>query len=152
VAEAVDFKKVHTKKYRAWRILTSPSRWGVAYRDRVSTFKDFPTAIIFPEQLLGLNQSVVYCVAVSKDRNTVSTSISAHRDYKPNFGSGSLKTLEEIREYESENDAPENIRNLVFGHGYSTTMKFWTSAIFTSQKDALKYQQKIQAQYLSQIG
>jgi hypothetical protein len=152
MAEATDFKKIGAKGYKAWRILSATGEWAQTYRDREKMLRGYKSAIIFPEQLIGLNQSKIYQVIVTRTGNTVSSQINALRSFLPKGANGEiLDTVEKIREYEYENHEGGALHRIAVGKGHSNNT-FYNHVYFTSQKDAIKYQQKRQAHYLSQTG
>ena len=152
MAEAVDFKKVGTKGYKAWRILSAAGSWAQTFRDREKMLRDYKSAIIFPEQLIGLNQSKVYQVIVHKVGGTVTSQIIALNNYIPRGANDEkLDTVEKIREYEYEHHEGGALHRIKVGKGNNNTT-FYNHCYFSSQKDAVKYQLKRQAHYLSQSG
>lgn len=152
MAEATDFKKIGAKGYKAWRILSAAGAWAQTYRDREKMLRDYKSAIIFPEQLVGLNQSKIYQVIVTRTGQTIASQINAIVNYIPRGAGGErLDTVEKIREYEYENHEGGALHRIVVGKGNNNT-NFYNHCYFSSQKDAIKYQQKRQAHYLSQSG
>lgn len=152
MAEATDFKKIGAKGYKAWRILSATGEWAQTYRDREKMLRGYKSAIIFPEQLIGLNQSKIYQVIVTRTGNTVSSQINALRSFLPKGANGEiLDTVEKIREYESEHSDGSGLHRLHIGKSTQDT-SFYQHCYFSGLKDAVKYQAKRQAHYLSQIG
>lgn len=152
MAEASDFKKIGSKGYKAWRILSASGAWGGTYRDREREMRNYKSAIIFPEQLLGLNQSKIYQVIVTRTGQSILSQIVALRSFIPRGINGEvLDTVEKIREYEYEHREGGALHRIAVGKGNSNTT-FYNHHYFSSQKDAVKYQQKRQAHYLSQSG
>lgn len=151
MAEAQDFKKIGSKGYKAWRILAATGAWAQTYRDREKMLRGYPSAILFPEQLIGLKQSKVYQVIVTRTGQTISSQINAILNFIPRGVNGEqLDSLEKIREYEYENHEGGALHRITVGKGNNTT--FYNHCYFASQKDAVKFQQKRQAHYLSQSG
>lgn len=152
MAEAIDFKKVGTKGYKAWRILSATGEWARTYRDREKMLRVYKSAIIFPEQLIGLTQSKIYQVIVFKMGGTVTSQINVIHNYMPRGASGeSLDTVEKIRNYEYENHEGGALHRITVGKAGNNN-NFYNHYYFSSQKDAIKYQAKMQAHYLSQSG
>lgn len=152
MAEAIDFKKVGTKGYKAWRILSAAGAWAQTYRDREKMLRDYKGAIIFPEQLIGLTQSKIYQVIVTRSGSTISSQINVIHNYTPKGANGeSLDTVEKIRDYEYENHVGGALHRITVGKAGNNN-NFYNHCYFSSQKDAIKYQAKRQAHYLSQSG
>lgn len=152
MAEASDFKKIGSKGYKAWRILSATGAWADAYRNREKEMRVYKSAIIFPEQLIGLRQSKIYQVVVHRTGDTVSSQIHAIRNFIPRGANGeSLDTLEKIRDYEYENHEGGALHRITVGKSAQNN-NFYNHCYFSSMKDAVKYQQKRQAHYLSQSG
>ena len=152
MAEASDFKKIGTKGYKAWRILSASGAWAQVYRDREKMLRNYKSAIIFPEQFLGLNQNGVYKVIVSRTGNKVSSQIEIIRGFTPIGVSGEiLDSLEKIREYEAANNNSGEVHRIGLGKGGQET-SFHRFAYFSGIKDAVKYQSNEQNAHVSQIG
>lgn len=151
MAEATDFKKIGSKGYKAWRILSASGSWAQTYRDREKMLRDYKSAIIFPEQLLGLQQSKIYQVIVTRVGTVITSRIVVIRSFIP-LGAGNerLDTVEKIRDYEYQHHEGGALHRVTLGGGDNTT--FYNHCYFSSQKDAVKYQAKRQAHYLSQSG
>lgn len=151
MANAIDFKKVGRKGYKAWRILSATGEWARVYRDREKMLRDYKGAIIFPEQLISITQSRIYQVVVNRNGCAISSQINVIHNYTPNGANGELlDTLEKIRDYEYENHVGGALHRINVGRGSNNS--FYNHCYFSSQKDAIKYQQKRQAHYLSQSG
>jgi hypothetical protein len=152
MAGAVDFKKVGTKGYKAWRILSASGEWAQTYRDREKMLRAYKSAIIFPEQLISLTQSRIYQVIVTRNGNTISSQINVIHNYRPRGANGEcLDTLEKIRDYEYVNHTGGALHRITVGNSVNNN-NFYNHCYFSSQKDAIKYQAKRQAHYLSQAG
>lgn len=147
MTEASDFKKTGTKGYKAWRVLSSPGAWGQTYRNRERILRNYASAIIFPEQLLGLKQSRIFQVIVYKTGDSVTSEIRSIRDFIPRGVNGEkLSTLQAIRDYEYENHEIGAVSRISVGRGNNNV--FYNHYFFSGLKDAIKYQQKTQAQLL----
>jgi len=152
MSKASDFKKIGTKGYKAWRILSASGAWGQVYRDREKMLRGYNSAIIFPEQLIGLNQTAVFQVIVTRTGGSIASIITVMRNFVPRGVSGEiLDTLKKIREYESNNDQSGGVHRISVGE-VAQNNSFYNHCYFSSQKDAIKYQAKLQAHYLSQSG
>lgn len=152
MTEAIDFTKVNSKGYKAWRIVSASGSWAQIYREREKELRGYKSAIIFPEQLIGLNQNIIYKVVVVRTGQKVDSHITAIRNFQPQGARGEqLNTLEQIREYETENSEPGGSHRISVGK-HAGDSSFYNFAWFSSQKDAIKYQAKEQAKCLSQIG
>ena len=148
-----DFKRIGAKGYLAWRILSSTGQWTEVYRNREKALRGFNSAILFPEQLLGLDQQVIFEVYVCKSSgSSVSTSITAIRSFAPvNAYGDPLESLEAIREYEGNNDKPGDCHRLCIGRS-GQDHAFYSKNLFSGIKDAVKFQQERQKAILSTIG
>ena len=154
MAEAINFKKINSPKYKAWRILSAPNGWGEIYRLRELRFGNSAGAIIFPEQLLGL-KSKVYTVGGSRASGAASTHIkvwspilSAPTELIEFKVDSELVTCEEVYEWERQRAGIcmriKGISDMSFADD--------DLAIFTNARDALKYQAALMASMVSQIG
>lgn len=152
MTKAVDFKKIGSKGYKAWRILSASGEWAQIYRNREKMLRSYKSAIIFPEQLLGLNQTKIYQVIVTYSSDTVFSQVLIIRDFAPRAATGEvLDTLEIIREYEHENQGGGEVHRVSVGKKNANN-SFYNRSYFSGEKDAIKYQLKRQAHYLSQSG
>ena len=150
MAEAVDFSKVNTRQYKVWRIVSASPQWAEIYRNREKRLRNYRGGIIFPEQLIGLNQNMVFQVSVQRNGNDVVSSIKGITNYIPQGKQGErLDTLEAIREYEAQNIKPGSMK---LGNSQYQAKSFYDLDIFTNAKDAIKYQQKLLDAAMSQIG
>jgi hypothetical protein len=152
MSEAVDFKKIGSKSYKAWRILSAPDAWAQIYLNREKLMRPYRAAIVFPEQLLGLNQSRIYQVICYKTGNNVTSHINTIRNFEPIDVNGNhLSSLTLILECEQEHqDGGEH--RISVGSRINSNNSFYNHYYFSNQKDAVKYQQAQQAHYLSQSG
>ena len=151
-----DFKKIGAKGYKAWRILSASDTWASVYRQREKTLRNYHSAIIFPEQLLGLDQANIFSVVVSKQSSvrllSVSSAISVIRNFKPvTLSDEPLSSLEAIMEYEANNSGSGQSHRICLGTG-GQDFSFYEKALFSGVKDAIKYQQDVQKSFLSSIG
>lgn len=151
-----DFKKVGARGYKAWRILSASDTWASIYRQREKTLRDYRSAIIFPEQLLGLDQENIFSVVVTKQSSVrffaVTSTINVIRNFKPvAISDEPLVSLGAIMEYESNNSGPGQSHRICLGTS-SQDNSFFEKSLFSGIKDAVKYQQDIQKSFLSSIG
>lgn len=93
VDQAVNFKKMADERYRVYRIIRSNQLCTPMYRHLLKTIGHYNGAIIFPEQLIGVDR--VYVVALIGNEN-YSTSGSSHQIITESF------TLAELRGPEGE--------------------------------------------------
>lgn len=161
--KAIDFTKVHTKAYKVWRIIQAPGAWGQIYRDREQKLRGYRSALIFPEQILGLNQELIFKVVVARGQNGAVQShitplrkfgifVPVNKDEKyPYTKPGELTNMDEIRRWESDNQAGGETHRM----SVNTVGQEWCFdrfEMFSSLKDAAKFQFAEQAKFLSQIG
>jgi hypothetical protein len=132
-----DFTKAHSKKYQTWRVLQAPGEWATVYNDRIREFGNYRGAIIFPEQLLGLNQKCIFTASVNRQvHQSVSGGISQLNTWgiydSPN--ATFLTTLDEVYEFERRS-TPKDLRfTSVFG-----SRAFHEYCAFSNKKGALQY-------------
>jgi hypothetical protein len=153
--QAIDFKKINSKGYKVWRIIQAPGAWGQIYRDRELKLRNYKSALIFPEQLLGLNQKLIYKVQVHRLGSTVSSHITGVRCFCPaDANRKALTTAQEVYDYEADNAGDGEVHRLNYATPNQTgdSVTFYTSNLFSSIKDAEKFQRNQQASLLSQIG
>lgn len=161
--KAIDFTKVHTKAYKVWRIIQAPGAWGQIYRNREQALRGYKSALIFPEQVLGLNQELIFKVVVAKGQGgSVQSHITPLRKFGlyvpedksakyPYSKPGQLTSMDEIRRWEADNQNPGDTHRLMV----NITGQEWCFdrfELFSSLKDAAKFQAAEQAKLLSQIG
>ena len=159
MAEAINFKKINSRKYKAWRILSAPNGWGEVYRLREIKFGQVSGAIIFPEQILGLNSSI-YSVAGSRSGGSASTHIklwspklTAPAGVMDARTSDELETCEEVYECERHWQPRDKVGLCIrITDIQDMTFASLDLALFTNIKDALKYQATLMASMVSQIG
>lgn len=162
MAQAIDFKKITTKSYKVWRILQAPGAWGQIYRDREQLYRNYRSALIFPEQVLGIAGSPVFKVTTSCVQRTLSSHITnvyvnaLNALMTPEMGEhfispGFLVNMEEIQRFEHLNHKSGETHRIYLG---SNTQEnpFDRHAWFTNIKDALKYQSNQQAALLHKLG
>jgi len=163
-SQAINFTKVHTKPYKVWRILQAPGAWHRVYRDREVLLRNYRSAIIFPEQILGLNQTSIYKVVVVKgSSNSVESHITALRSFglfahvpKDQYGffvqPGRISSTEELRFWEDQNSDGGDVHRLMLASGSDPSWSFDRYAYFASIREAVKFQAREQEKLLSQIG
>ena len=147
MAEAQDFTRISTKSYKVWRILQAPGVWGQIYRDREERLRNYRSAIIFPEQLIGLNQSQVFMMSVDQigtDRRTVTVSgISKTNLYLDN---GLVSEYQQIYDWESQHHNNDALTGMTLNSPSNSTyqsVQFHTLNLFTNKKDAIKMAQGV---------
>lgn len=139
MAQAQDFKRIHTKSYKVWRLLQAPGCWGKAYRDRELALRNYSSAIMFPEQLLGLNQSQLFTAAIGVSSEGRSASVSSLTMPSLLLDGGTVENYGDIYDWESENNANGCLSSMTVGRpGAYNNQPFWNSIIFTNRKDAVK--------------
>lgn len=145
----IDFKKIGTPGYRSYRVLQSPGLWAQVYRNRIAAFGDYRSAVIFPEQLLGLKQTLIYVASCSDSTNSCGVTVAAIREWSlmNTHRQTRLETAEDILEFESTyHNSLSETEYLGFGgtNGYSKTLHRFTSnaALFTGKHDAYKFVNK----------
>lgn len=135
---AVDFKKLVTSPSGSLlRVMQAPEPWVGIYKARLNLFGDQPGAIVFPEQLLALQQAAVYQVLVgSGGREKVVVEFASIANFTPHDGSGQpLTTIDKVIATEASNGGV--IRVGAFGARLDAHL-----ALFTSRKVALKWASK----------
>lgn len=65
--EALNFRRIGTPGYRTYRVLQARGDWAHIYRSKVADHGDHKGAIIFPEQLLSLNQNRIFAVGATEN-------------------------------------------------------------------------------------
>lgn len=143
MGEAVDSKKLLSKNHRVWRCLQAPGDWGQFYRDRQKALENYRSAIVFPEQVIGLEGHDLFIVNNTKS-GVVSTSIGIVRGvtigtYQETFG-----TIQDVYDYELENQSQQAINSLMVRYPGSllTSYEFSKFAYFSSRKEAVKFAQR----------
>jgi hypothetical protein len=139
VSEAIDFNKIRSKSYKVWRILQAPGVWGQVYRDRESRFANYASAIIFPEQLLGLNQSQLFSVELSSEQNAKIVQLRAIEIPQLVLGTSVPQDYRSIYEWEGDNNGDAALKEMTIGRlGTHAHVLFWNRNLFTNKKDAIK--------------
>jgi hypothetical protein len=162
MAQAIDFKKVTSKSYKVWRILQAPGAWGQIYRDREQTYRNYRSALIFPEQVMGIGGSSVYkvtahCVQRSLTTNITNIHVTAlnalmsKEDEDRYICPGMLCNMEEIQRFEHLNREAGQTHRLYLGSS-SQDNPFDRHAWFTNLKDAIKYQNRLQESLFHKLG
>jgi hypothetical protein len=154
MVDSLNLKKLGSREYRIARILQAPEPWQTFYRGRLKEIGRFDKAVIFPEQLLGLNQNCVYAVSVvesfGNSGNTITSTIYGLRSYRAKNADGDrLETIDDILRYEQS--TVNKLSSLYVGQT-SGGFSFKDLCIFTTATAATKYQSKIQASCLSGLG
>jgi hypothetical protein len=140
----IDFKKVHTKGYMAWRILSVNPKLSEVYQERVAKFKNYRSALIFPEQVIGLPNSSIYYVLSDKSNSEIK--ISIHTLTNPRIIStkdGSIDSIQDLVDWENLNGKPNDIKmaNVITSY-YARSEGFMTLPWFSNKSDAVKYASK----------
>lgn len=144
MGEAVNSKKLLTKSYQTWRVIQAPGQWAQFYRDRIKQVGNYRSAIIFPEQLLGLNQKSIWTASGTiSDKNMVvsvnritSFSLQAQQDR----GRKTLETVEQVYEFEAAYHDDLSALYLANANQVYNTPKFIDfKTLFTSKADAAKW-------------
>jgi hypothetical protein len=158
--EALNFKRIGTPSYRTYRVLSARGDWAQLYRSKVADHGDQKGAIIFPEQLLSLNQNRIFAVAGISGSgaapiigaNTygsapVSMTLSClviERFHLWNSRDQCLITkAEQVVEYEEQYYDKEGLRGLMLTdiHGNLSRSSNFASftSLFTSKRDAVRW-------------
>lgn len=118
-----------------WRILQAPGAWATRYNERIKRFGHVKGAIIFPEQLLGLNQKYIYMVVTGATFKSVTVTIEqvAGWSFDSNKHANVIHTIGDVYEYEQRFE-PNTLR---IKSGSSGGGVFMASMLFTSVKNAL---------------
>jgi hypothetical protein len=156
--EALDFKKLNSTSGRMMRILRSHGKWAALYTERMAEIGDMKGAIVFPEQILSLNQSTLFAVSVvSKDDGkalNLHTRVSLLEDLTLAAGSTWSKhpyrvveKFDEIIAIEKEN--PEDTSLFSVG-GPGRHSSFNDSRFFTNGRAAVRYAEKIMSKHFAQ--
>lgn len=163
MAKSIDFTQAHSKSYKVWRIISAPGHWCQIYREREQRLRNYRSALIFPEQILGLNQEFIFKVVVVKGQGgavqSYITPLCKFGLYVPEKANpdsyysktGQLTTSDEIRRWEADNQTGGETHRLTV----NVTGQDWCFDrydFFSSIKDAAKFQAAEQAVFLSQIG
>lgn len=139
MAQAQDFKRIHTKSYKVWRLLQAPGCWGKVYREREMLLRNYRSAIIFPEQLLGLNQSLLFTASTTVSSEGRSASVSSLNTPKLLLDGGTVDYYDDIYDWESENNGNDALKSMCIGRsGAYSNIPFWNVTLFTNRKDAVK--------------
>jgi len=147
MASVSDFKKIRSKGYKAWRILSAPKVWSSIYVEREKRLRGIRGAIIFPEQLFLGDLNQVYKVVVTKTGSTVTSHIQVIHDFRL-VGDDFLTSLEEIIEFETKYNDNSKVHLMRVGPWLNNDSTFYTHDFFTNSKDAIKHQAKLQASLL----
>lgn len=135
----MDFKKIHTKSYKVWRILQAPGVWAQIYRDRESMMANYSSAIIFPEQFLGLNQTLIFSVELTSRAQARSSAVTEFTTPKILLDRGAVSSFDDIYQWEAANDSRESMSGMTIGsyESFSNPL-FHNMNLFTNRKDAVK--------------
>lgn len=137
MTETVDFKKITTRKYKAWKILSVSPHLSQFYKERESRLRAYRSAIIFPEQILGLNNSPAYHVSCSSSASGIGAGITVLHDPKlRSHTDGYLETIGEVKQWE---EFIGQISDLNLKTGPHTENTFLMMDLFTNKKDAIKF-------------
>lgn len=134
---SADFVKIHSKKYKAWRILSAKGSWVEVYTGREKMLRNYRSAIIFPEQLLGLNQSSILQVTESAGSGVFNISVHPVNRFDLFYNGVELNSLTEILEVERSCYGDDDISRIKVGETFGQS--FVSLILFTNKKDVLKY-------------
>lgn len=159
---ALNFKTVNSANYMAHRLLMAPSKWLEIYQTRIKAAKD-SNALIFPEQLLSLNQKAIWFVHAPEllkgdtpSVDSVSVTVSkiyfdnifipkpGNRSYYRHERDGHpVSSIEEIVEYERMNVESRDATKFPLIHNMiGNSHSFYSGFCFASKHGALKYANK----------
>lgn len=135
---AIDFKQMAQPSSRLLRLMQTTGKFTACYRDRINLFGDRPSAIIFPEQILGLNQKAIYSVAFSSQKNEFTLrSFVVENPKLFNPAGDEITTVEEVLAVE---DAGGEVR---LNRGYDGRTFASNIAMFSSRRDAYRWAAKL---------
>lgn len=155
--EALNFRRIGTPGYRTYRVLQARGDWAHIYRSKVADHGDHKGAIIFPEQLLSLNQNRIFAVGATENvlpSTSIMNSIASpssmqlqwlviERFHLWNAVDRCLITrAEEVLEYEEHNYDKDGLRGLqLTDHLGARSVGSFSAftALFTSRNDAAKW-------------
>lgn len=161
MSEAVDSKKLLSKSYSTWRLVMAAGAWSELYRERMRKYGNYRSAIIFPEQILGLNQSSIYSASVVANGNTMSSSIGRIGSFELWADLGGqrsswtrLRTVEEVYDFEAANSTADGYNYLAIQPAQTSTYNSKTKfaeygALFSGKSDAVKW---VARQLEKQVG
>lgn len=141
MAEAIDHKRLMSKKYMTWRVLQAPGAWSTLYRERARRQKNAPGMVVFPEQIMGGND--LYLVTQSR----VGLSFGFHIELihgatlRTNRGPP-LRTLQDIYDHEfaTKDDITDQfILNSSFSFGKADGNAF----LFTGRNYAIRHMTRL---------
>jgi hypothetical protein len=137
MTEAVDFKKIHTRKYKVWKILSVSPHLSQFYKERESRLRDYRSAIIFPEQILGVVDTPVYHVTCSSPESSIGVGIRAVREFHlTSTKDGVLETIQDVKAWE---DFVGEVSDLYLSTGPHNKHAFLMMDLFANRKDAIKF-------------
>lgn len=151
MSQAVDSKKLLSKSYSTWRLVMAAGSWSELYRERMRKYGNFRSAIIFPEQILGLNQSSIYSASVVVNGSNITSSIGRINGFElwADMGAKSsawrkLLTVEEVYDFEAANSNQDGYNCLAIQpaqtSSYNSRTKFAEfGALFSGKNDAAKW-------------
>jgi len=149
----MDFVRINSKSYKVWRILQASGVWGQVYRDREERLRNYRSAIIFPEQLLGLNQTQLFITTIgSMTLNTRTVSVASVDNKHLQLHGGTVSHYNEIYEWEGENNGSEALKGMTIGTINHDPDRYFSSGsntpfsdlnLFSSKRDAVKMAQGI---------
>ena len=155
--EAVNMKELLSPRYRLYRVMQAPGIWRQIYADRIASFGDYRSAVIFPEILLGLNQSTLFTSSNAVSASACSVGVTAI----PHNGVCTLKEtitkVQSIHEFEEDNQDLETAKNLLFSNASQARYSFdhrtfiHTTPLFTNKNDALKWAMRALEKGVGQI-
>lgn len=140
---AINFKLMGSDSGRLLRVMQAPGFWTRIYQDRIRLFGDSRGAIIFPEQLLGLDQAAIFRVSMIQSEWHMQTEIKTISEFRleDRTSRKPLTTIEDIMAFEERTanveDAPSMLRMSCSDGSYSS--HGFTGAMFTSRKEALRW-------------
>jgi hypothetical protein len=149
MGEAVNSKKLLTKSYMTWRVVQAPGVWASIYRERIKRMGNYRSAIIFPEQLLGLNQNSVWQSFGGADGKSTTTSITRHGVLRLGSETGTrtrevefFNRIEDVYEFEAKYSNQSDLDKLVMrseANSYFQPKFHEVSQLFTNRNDAAKW-------------
>ena len=130
------------KRYKIWRIVRCSGAWIEIYRHREKRLRNYKSAIIFPEQLLELNQSTVWSAHAKPEpsSNTSTDSIvigiTKWASFQPCGSNSRLRSIEEILDFEDQNSKSEEVHRLTIG---KSNIAFKAIFLFSNQREAFRF-------------
>lgn len=134
-----------SKKYMSYRILRSPGVWAQAYIDRARHMRGYKSALLFPEQLLPIAGADIFHVYYQSTHGKHTVEVSISKWPNPHLelaGSKKMPTVEQIYEFEHENDQSVSDLNLLKVVAGSWEKSFLSLYLFSSKRDAIAFAQK----------